>query len=399
MASAHEQEHSVNGHGDHGHDHPEFLHHHFETPLHQFESDKLGMWLFLATEILLFGGLFCAYSVYRANHPEIFIYAHQYLNKIYGGVNTLVLIFSSFTMAWAVRAAQLGQRQLLVTLLAITIGCGFIFMGIKAVEYNEKFKHGLYWGAKYAPTHEGEHHEEGLEGSHASDGHAQVEGAVVDTSQPSASADSGESGHAAAPDPEQIQSIDQTPLIDTGAQAEAGQAVAEVPPAAHSNGDAPDSSVSHSAETPPGSTTEGSNQAPEATPLGGNDAAEVNAALSGSVAAQQPGGPLVIEQSTIRPAAQAPEGLAAPVTGPAHWQGAEPKNVQTFFSIYFIMTGLHAIHVIIGMIVMGIMLVLALKGKFGPEYFTPIDLTGLYWHIVDLIWIFLFPLLYLIGNQ
>ena len=90
------------------------LAHHFDTPQQQFESGKLGMWLFLATEILLFGGLFCAYAVYRANHPEIFIYAHQFLDKTLGGINTIVLICSSLTMAWAVRAAQLGQRRLLV---------------------------------------------------------------------------------------------------------------------------------------------------------------------------------------------------------------------------------------------------------------------------------------------
>ncbi len=84
------------------------LAHHFDSAKQQFESSKLGMWLFLATEILLFGGLFCAYAVYRANHPEIFVYAHHFLDKTLGGINTVVLICSSLTMAWAVRAAQLG---------------------------------------------------------------------------------------------------------------------------------------------------------------------------------------------------------------------------------------------------------------------------------------------------
>src|SRR5439155_20827230 len=92
---------------DHGHgsDHPKFLAHHFETPQQQFDSGKLGVWLFLTTEILLFSGLFCAYAVYRANHPEIYRFAHLYLNKWLGALNTIVLIFSSFTMAWAVRAS------------------------------------------------------------------------------------------------------------------------------------------------------------------------------------------------------------------------------------------------------------------------------------------------------
>lgn len=82
--------------------HPRHLAHHFESLDQQFESGKLGIWLFLTTEVLLFSGLFCGYAVYRANHPEIFVYAHLYLSKPLGTLNTLVLIFSSFTMASAV---------------------------------------------------------------------------------------------------------------------------------------------------------------------------------------------------------------------------------------------------------------------------------------------------------
>ena len=124
----------------HEHDHPPHLQHHFETPVQQFDAGKLGIWLFLATEILLFGGLFVAYSIYRANHPEIFVYAHQYLDKVLGGTNTVILLCSSLTMAWAVRAAQLGQRRLLVLLLSLTILGGFGFMGIKYVEYKAKWE-------------------------------------------------------------------------------------------------------------------------------------------------------------------------------------------------------------------------------------------------------------------
>src|SRR3954465_14526080 len=104
-----------------GHDHPKFLAHHFETPQQQFDSGKLGVWLFLTTEILLFSGLFCAYAVYRAIHPEIFEYAHRYLDKSLGAINTIVLIFSSFTMAWAVRASQLGDAP---AIAAIPMGKG-----------------------------------------------------------------------------------------------------------------------------------------------------------------------------------------------------------------------------------------------------------------------------------
>jgi cytochrome c oxidase subunit 3 len=95
-------------------------------------------------------------------------------------------------------------------------------------------------------------------------------------------------------------------------------------------------------------------------------------------------------------AAPAPEGLAAPAAKAAHEIPA-PPNPQLFFGIYFAMTGLHGIHVLAGIVVISWLLVGALRGRYGPDYFTPVDLVGLYWHIVDMIWIFLFPLFYLIG--
>ncbi|RPJ41668.1 MAG: hypothetical protein EHM19_11430 [Candidatus Latescibacterota bacterium] len=101
----------------------------------------------------------------------------------------------------------------------------------------------------------------------------------------------------------------------------------------------------------------------------------------------------------IPPAAVGPSGLAAEAggeTAAAHEEEDEPKNVQTFFAVYFAMTGLHGVHVIAGLVVIGWVLVRARRGEFGRDYFTPVDLAGLYWHLVDLIWIFLFPLLYLI---
>jgi len=233
-----------------------YLAHHFESRGQQDASAKLGMWLFLATEILLFGGLFCAYAVYRANHPEVFIYAHRYLDRTLGGINTVVLLCSSLTMAWAVRCAQLGKQKGLKVLLALTLVGGFGFLGIKAVEYEHKWKHGLLWGKSYRPA-ETEH-----AGGHADGHHAPPEG--------------------------------------------------------------------------------------------------------------QPGG--------------------APPPGPA----SSPKNVQLFFGIYFLMTGLHGIHVIGGMGAIAWILFRASRGAFGAQYNTPVDLVGLYWHLVDLIWIYLFPLLYLI---
>src|SRR5437763_7238517 len=132
---------------DHGDNHDPHLAHHFDTVEQQFQSAKLGMWVFLGTEILMFGGLFCAYSVYRHNHPDVFALAHEALNRWLGAANTIVLITSSLTMAWGVRASQLGSTTALRWLLGVTILGGYFFMGIKAIEYNTKWKHHLMPGS------------------------------------------------------------------------------------------------------------------------------------------------------------------------------------------------------------------------------------------------------------
>jgi len=260
---------------------PPHLAHHFDTPEQQFASGKLGMWIFLATEILFFGGLFVAYAVYRANHPEIFDFAHTLLDKRLGGLNTVVLITSSFTMALGVRYAQLGQTRKLVTSLIATLVLAGGFLGVKAVEYEHKWKHGLLWGEHYQ-SHEG-HDAHG-------DGHA-------------------EDAH-----------------------------------------------------------TEGAH-------------------------AEEPAGD---ERSNIAPSATGPTGLAKPGQHDPVDDHAEPDNVHIFFGIYFSMTGLHGVHVIIGMGLILWLILRARRKEFVDGYFTPVDLVGLYWHLVDLIWIFLFPLLYLI---
>jgi cytochrome c oxidase subunit III len=287
------------------HDRSPHLAHHFDTRDQQFQAGKLGIWLFLATEILLFGGLFCAYAVYRANHPEIFAYAHQYLDTKLGGTNTLVLICSSLTMAWAVRCAQRGQRRGLILNLFLTLVCACGFLSIKYVEYHHKWKHGLLWGARFQPdVAPGEH-------------------------EPSA----------------------------------AHPAVAATHPA-----------------TPP--TTR---SAPPPT-------------TASAPATTRP----TDERSKIAPAAAGPPGLAPDLSvddstsGGPHGILKRPSNVHIFFGIYFAMTGLHGLHVLAGMTVIVWLLVGALRGRFGPDYFAPVDFGGLYWHLVDLIWIYLFPLLYLI---
>src|SRR5689334_6698855 len=150
-AESHGPDHS-DGHGDGHGEHYPFLAHHFDTPEHPFESGKLCVWLFLATEILFFGGLFCAYAIYRSLHPEVFEYAHYYLDTKLGAINTCVLIISSVTAAWAVRNAQLQQVKALTINIVITILCGFAFMGIKYVEYSHKIHDGLLPGSFYQPS-------------------------------------------------------------------------------------------------------------------------------------------------------------------------------------------------------------------------------------------------------
>ena len=105
-------------------------------------------------EVLFFSGLFCAYAVYRANNPEIFIYAHHFLDTKLGAINTIVLLFSSLTAAWSVRCAQLNQRKGLILTIVLTLVCAFGFLGIKYVEYEHKWKDGLLWGENFQPTKE-----------------------------------------------------------------------------------------------------------------------------------------------------------------------------------------------------------------------------------------------------
>ncbi|HAH46724.1 MAG TPA: cytochrome oxidase subunit III, partial [Planctomycetaceae bacterium] len=122
---------------DHEHHDPR-LAHHFDSHQQQFDTGKLGIWLFLVTEVLFFSGLFGFYAVYRSLHPEVFLYASQFLDTVLGAANTVVLLFSSLTMAWGVRCAQLGQTRGLMVCLVVTLACAAIFLGVKSFEYTEK---------------------------------------------------------------------------------------------------------------------------------------------------------------------------------------------------------------------------------------------------------------------
>jgi cytochrome c oxidase subunit 3 len=258
------------------------LAHQFDTPNQQVQAGKLGMWIFIATEILMFSGLFCAYAVYRQAHPEIFYQASGYLNWQLGALNTVILICSSLTIAWAVHCAHSNQQRRLVALLGATLVLACCFLGVKFIEYREKWKHHLLPGKAFHPelAHDG----------------------------------------AASPAP-------------------------PPPPA-------------KKPETPqPAAKTSVWNAPPPGTPPSG------------------------LARFHPRPAAQ-PQMLQA--------------DAHVFFSIYFVMTGLHALHILAGMAVIAWILLRARRGEFSSAYYAPVDLTGLYWHFVDIVWIYLFPLLYLI---
>ena len=215
-------------HAGHEAHHPR-LQHHFYSMEQQLEASILGMWVFLVTEVMFFGGLFLAYIVYRTSYPLAWEKSSQELNVILGGINTAVLICSSLTMALAVRSAQVGSRKGQLVNLILTMIFGSTFLVIKYFEYAAKFEHHLVPGPHFGP---------------------------------------------------------EPPL---------------------------------------------------------------------------------------------------------------PYGSEIFFSLYFIMTGIHALHMVVGIALMMVMLVWAWKGRFTPEYYGPIEVSGLYWHFVDIVWIFLFPLLYLLG--
>lgn len=364
---------TVDPHGDagHGHDghHEPFLAHHFESWQQQFDAGKLGVWAFLVQEVLFFSGLFCAYAVYRALHPEVFEYADQFLSMPHGAFNTVVLLFSSLTMAWGVRCAMLGQNKGLIGCIAITLFCAALFLGVKAYEYSEKYHLQLIWAGadpltispsgmqdaggrlvELDPANrvEGEQFEERL----ASTLHTLEIGMGV----------IGLLTLAAAVGiyfaiPARIGLAVVLGSIAMCAFAIVIGAVASMGIHHWMHGDGHEG-VAH-AEAEAGHSAEGEHAA---------DAETVNAEATDSTAA-------AVTKAEL----------------------SRPQRLGTFFGIYYAMTGVHALHILGGMVVLTWLLVRAVKGHFTPNYFGPVDYVGLYWHLVDLVWIYLFPLLYLIG--
>jgi cytochrome c oxidase subunit 3 len=352
---------------DHDHDHHDhgpFIAHHFDGPEQQFDSGKLGIWIFLVTEVLFFSGLFVAYTLYRLHHPEIFELAHHHLDKVLGCLNTIVLLFSSLTMALAVRSAQTGKNKNCELYLLITMVCATIFLGVKAVEYSHKWDLGIF-PKSFFNYSEG-HHATGFLGLSpyliklsvipalllAGFAGWSVIGKLTDKSSQSRffmgmaivvagyfagvfggvvyqnAISSGHSSHA---------SVNHEPMMLQAAMFDDADHGED-----HEHGDGEEHSVGDHAE---GEHAQGDHAA---------------------------GG----------------------MYGEAEY--SMPKSVGAFFSIYYCMTGLHAIHIIGGIIALAWIYYRSQQGHWREDYFGPVDYVGLYWHLVDLIWIYLFPLLYLI---
>lgn len=394
MATAVDPQHSHDeGHDDDWH-HKPFSAHHFDNAEQQFDSGKLGMWVFLVTEILFFSGLFCAYAVYRANHPEVFIYASQYLDKYLGGMNTIVLIFSSLTMAWAVRCAQLGKNRGLVTMLGITLFCAALFLGVKTFEYTEKaHKHLLWAGALAKVSDLGKEHQHVLhvEGEMSEEGFEERVMASLGSIQrywliscviPIVLIGIG-------------YGIGSRPWRTTGfsvllsiAGIMLGIFVSiQIHHAQHSDDHGKSHAASHGEHAEEGGHSEEKSSETKAEEI---DEAAAVAASEEETKAGQAEDPMLGEMTSAGP--------DVAMEGSADKKSSAPRNASIFFSIYYFMTGLHAFHILCGMIAITWLLVRAVESHFRPDYFGPVDFVGLYWHIVDLIWIYLFPLLYLIGR-
>ncbi len=354
--------------------------HHFETMEQQFTSAKLGMWMFLATEVLMFGGLFCAYAIYRNLHPETFVFAHDaYLDKTLGAINTVVLLTSSLTMAWGVRAAQLGQKNLLIGMLILTLLGGFGFMGIKYVEYQAKWDHHVFLGNNKYKVQSDEDlarvQQESLVGHGGGHGEADGHGEAANEAHGAVATHDGDGEHAV--DPEHGGETSHEGDADHASGATDGSTDASAVADAESHADEAEHSEGDHSETAQGESTQtASAEASDETPL---------------------------ERSALAPPGEVEAGtvVLAEADDHAHLQFTDlsvedQKRVYIFFSIYFLMTGLHGIHVVLGMGLIAWLAFKASKGIFGPSYYFPVDIVGLYWHLVDLIWIFLFPLLYLI---
>ena len=364
-------------HGDgHGHDeqmlvghdgqlHPSNLRHYFVSSEQQFESSKLGMWLFLATEILLFGGMFVAYGIFRVLYPEVYEAASLQLDTVLGATNTLVLLLSSLTMAWAIRGAQMDNKKVLIGNLVATMVLASGFLVVKYFEYSHKFHEGIYPGVNFQLR----------EGTQSV---SDFTGATVLSPMYEAPSHGDEHATEAHSDATEVEA--------EGVEAQTVQAP-----------------LTGADQAAPGAST-----GPVADAVGLEDGLE-GAETGEGVAIADDGAGAAIDAEVVRQSDAA--GAEADVTSPTELvdgehgglEGAPDKEAifaqrraGLFFSIYYVMTGIHAIHIVIGIIAIGFLTFFASKDRYSSVWYTPVENVGLYWHIVDIIWIFVFPLMYLI---
>ncbi|MGB0598884.1 MAG: cytochrome c oxidase subunit 3 [Rubripirellula sp.] len=400
-----ETAHNADGHD---HDHPSFLAHHFDTPEQQFDSGKLGIWLFLVTEILFFSGMFCAYAIFRMLRPDVFEGCSQFLNTKLGAINTGVLLFSSLTMAWAVRCSQVEDNKGLVGMLSATLSCAMIFLGVKAIEYSHKWEMGLLPAGLFVydpanPHPPGQPHYLAYICAPFA---LILVGVVIWLIYSIVTANKFQ---LAIAKPLTVVCLCffvgvglGTVLESGGSESHVGEDHAGDTHAATDEGH--DHSDGESHDT--GEEIAGVMVGPSGDPLliVDNDldikdesavrqrlaTDTTNSGLQSEIEARQrqssvAGTSIVTEDSEIEGAIEKVEN-----------EVLTARQAGVFFSIYYCMTGIHAIHILAGIGVLVWLLVRAVRHDFNRQYFGPVDYVGLYWHLVDLIWIYLFPLLYLI---
>jgi cytochrome c oxidase subunit 3 len=433
MSTAHEAHGADHDHGHHG---SPFVQHHYDDAQHQFDSGKLGIWLFLAQEVLFFSALFVAYVLYRVHHGEIYSYAHKWLDVKFGAINTAVLIFSSLTAAWAVRCAQLNQRKGLVACIVMTLACACTFLGIKYIEYSHKIHEHILFGGRFDPcispggaelltkNNECPGSKSTIEYNFATDKATKgcFEKAKIDQ-------DPREEGVQADCKVNEITRVERektdpktgkavTEWVENSRRAITAQCpdpLAEIlHPGEHTEGKEtfPCWRPAYQPAVCPDLTgadqrSHGEGAKPQVGILvvygdsveRGEDIAIEAECKDAPKRAEPSLDTLSQREEKLRVGEKAIRPVHIPTTHEEHELeslGPPPEHTGMFFTIYFAMTGLHGIHVLFGVFVFTWLLIRAIKGQFTPDYFGPVDYAALYWHIVDLIWIFLFPLLYLI---
>ncbi|MEM7682437.1 MAG: cytochrome c oxidase subunit 3 [Planctomycetota bacterium] len=377
---------SAHGH-DHEHHGPDHLAHHFDSLEQQTEANKLGMWACLVTEVLMFGGLFLAYAVYRANHFPVFEYCHWFLDTKLGAINTVVLLASSLTMALGVRAAQLGQQKLLLVMLIATFMGGVGFMGIKSVEYSSKFSHELWWGQGnlYYPVAKKNAYYDKTVNENLGPDQPRQAWTEADRTYRIYELENYYFNYKKGVDWFTPHYIPPEYRVDPKDYAYHG-GPADPPPAPAVSVTAPSASARAAADP----QDDAQHAAPQpVVGLAGMTSSDIGSPAYGPSGVSTALGDVAIE------------GLEPDHGHRTHYTWdtlpeAERERVHIFFQIYYAMTGLHGIHVVVGMGLIGWLIFRAAAGAFGPTNFDAVEIVGLYWHLVDLIWIFLFPLLYLI---